>query len=311
MINLTVKSLEAFCALQECRQFTAAAKRCNVTQSAFSQIIARLESQVGMRLFDRDTRSVRLTAEGELFAGKARDILAHIGRAITDMQDYANKRYGRLSLAVVPSLAGVWLPALIEQYRENYPGITLELYDTYSERCLQLLRESKVDIAVTAQPGNNGECVTETLAEELFYLVCSKRHAPKNRAPLALADLRGVPVIHLVHTENIRAISAGETHQLRPLLRLAGIQEVGIEVEHAATLAGLVAQGLGGSVVPHAMLNYFKHAAILRLPIARNAMRRPIFLVRRQWDSLPPAATAFLEMVRRQPPGQRKRGRAA
>src|SRR5690606_28313067 len=98
MINLSVKSLEAFCALQETCQFTAAAKRCHVTQSAFSQIIARLESQMGMRLFDRDTRSVRLTAEGEMFAVKARDILAHIDRAVTDLHDYANKRYGRLAL---------------------------------------------------------------------------------------------------------------------------------------------------------------------------------------------------------------------
>lgn len=303
MINLSVKSLEAFFALKECRQFTSAAKRCHVTQSAFSQIIARLEAQIGMRLFDRDTRSVRLTAEGELFALKAQEILSHIDRAVTDMQDYANKRWGRLALAIVPSLAGSWLPGLVRQYRQIYPGITLDLHDTSSERCLQLLRSSKVDIAVTAQPGNHGECLTDILSEEPFYLVCSERHAPKRKRPLTLRDLHGVPVIHLVHTEHVRAISSGDTHPLRPLLRDAGVQEVGIEVEHATTLAGLVAQGLGTSVVPHSMLDYFQLPSLLCLPISRTAMRRPIFIVRRQWDSLPPAAATFVEMMHAQPPG--------
>jgi len=304
MINISVKSLEAFCALEECRQFTAAARRCNVTQSAFSQIIARLEAQVGMKLFDRDTRSVRLTAEGELFAVKARDILHHIRRSIAEMQDYSNKRFGRLALAVVPSLAASWLPPLIEQYRKAHPEITLDLYDTYSERCLQLLRESKVDIAVTAQPGNEGECTTETLAEENFYLVASTRTAPKISGGLALADLCGVPIIHLVHTESIRTISKGITHHLRPLLREAGVQECGIEVEHAATLAGLVAQGVGCSVVPQAMLNYFKQPGIACLLISSDAMRRPVFLVQRQWSSLPPAAASFAELMRAHPPEQ-------
>lgn len=304
MINLTVKSLEAFCALQECRQFTAAAKRCNVTQSAFSQIIARLETQVGMQLFDRDTRSVRLTAEGELFSVKAREILNHIRRALTEMQDYANKEFGRLSLAIVPSLAASWLPSLLEQFRSLYPGITLDLYDTYSERCLQLLRESKVDIAVVALPGNDGECLTETLAEELFYLVAPKRWAPKHVDQLVLQDMKGFPIIHLVHTESIRAVSAGVPYQLRPLLREIGVQECGFEVEHAATLAGLVGQGLGGSVVPESMLNHFKRPGVVCLPINPEAMHRPIFIVRRQWSSLPPAAASFVEMMRAQPPAQ-------
>lgn len=304
MINLTVKSLEAFCALQDCRQFTAAAKRCHVTQSAFSQIIAKLETQIGMKLFDRDTRSVRLTAEGELFAVKARDILGHIRRALTEMQDYANKGFGRLALAVVPSLAGSWLPSLLEQFRARYPGITLDLYDTYSERCLQLLRESKVDVAVTALPGNDGECLTETLAEELFYLVAPKRRAPKLVGQLGLQDMKGFPIIHLVHTESIRAVSAGVPYQLRPLLREVGVQECGFEVEHAATLAGLVAQGLGGSVVPESMLSYFKRPGVTCIPIDPDAMHRPVFIVQRQWSSLPPAAACFVEMMRAQPPAQ-------
>ncbi|GAA5233592.1 LysR family transcriptional regulator [Verticiella sediminum] len=292
-----MRSLQAFCALEECRQFTAAAKRCNVTQSAFSQMIGRLEEQVGMRLFDRDTRSVRLTAEGALFSIKAREILDHVARAMAEMHDYATKQHGRLAMAMVPSLAGSWAPALLDRYRAQYPGIALEIFDTYSERCLQLLRENKVDFAVTAQPGNPGEFLTRTLFEERFYLACAAAQAPKRSGQIALHRIRGLPVIHLVHTEGIRAISAGQMHQLRPLLRTAGAHDVGIEVEHAATLAGMVGQGLGFGVVPQSMANYFAGPAIVMLPIPRNDLRRPLFLIRRHWDSLPPAAAAFVELM--------------
>jgi len=156
-MSLSPRLLEAFVALEECLHFGQAAKRCNVTQSAFSQMIARLEAQVGTRLFDRDTRSVRLTAEGEVFSRRARSIVRDIDSALLEMRDYAGRKLGKLSLAVVPSLATAWVPSILREYAQRHPGISLELFDTYSERCLQLLREGRVELAITpsrAMPAN-------------------------------------------------------------------------------------------------------------------------------------------------------------
>ncbi len=297
-MNISVRLLKAFCALEECLQFTLAAKRCNLTQSAFSQLIGRLEQQVGMRLFERDTRSVRLTAEGKLFSAKAREILEHIERAMLEVQNYADKQHGRLAFAMVPSLAGAWAPTLLERFHNAHPAITLQIFDTYSERCLQLLREKQVDFGVTAQPGDPGEFLTSTLFEERFYLVCASKHAPTKSRAVFLRDLRGVPIIHLVQTESVRVVSASQMHHLRPMLRAAGAQDVGIEVEHASTLAGLVKQGIGCSVVPESMANQFKIDGIVSVPVSRSAFRRSIFLVQRQWDSLSPAAAVFIELMK-------------
>lgn len=288
--------------LEECRQFTLAAQRCNLTQSAFSQLIVRLEEQVGMRLFDRDTRSVRLTAEGKLFAIKAREILKHIGHAMQDMEDYVEKRQGRLAFAIVPSLAASWAPSLLERYHKSYSGISLEIFDTYSERCLQLVRESKAEFAVAAQPGDHGEFKTTTLFEESFYLVCSRLHAPKQSGSITLSELSTVPVIHLIHTEGIRALSDKQMHQLRPMLRSAGVKDVGIEVEHATTLAGLIRQGFGCGIVPHSMIGHFMGKNVIVLPFSRRSIRRPIFLVHKHSASLSPAATAFIELMKAYPP---------
>ena len=307
MINLSVKTLEAFCALEETKQFTAAAKRCHVTQSAFSQIIARLEDQLGKRLFDRDTRSVRLTAEGMLFAEKARDILTHIAHSIAELDDYSNKKHGHLTVASMPSLASLWLPSLIQQFMNSFPSIIVRLNDTYSERCLSLLRENKVDLAVTAHPGNSGEFETEVLFQELFYLVAPKKAVFEMPDHLSLQSLRGVPFIHLVHTEGIRVICDGEEHLLRPLLRTFGVKELALEVEHATTLAGFVDQGLGVSVVPQSMLTLFQGENTLRILLREQSMLRPIFLVRRHWDSVSPSSQAFITLMRAEPPFDNKK----
>lgn len=297
MINISVRLFEAFIALEDCLQFTQAAKRCNVSQSALSQMIVRLETQVGARLFDRDTRSVRLTADGELFSQKARKITQDIDFALREMRDHTEKRKGKLALAVIPSLAAEWVPSILQKYCSIYPGISLELFDTYSERGLQLLRECRAEISITGQPGNTGEFSAKLLFEEPFHLVCAAGHPFATRQELQLADLSGLPMIHLVRTESIRVTSNNNLYKLRPLLREFHVKETGVEVEHLATLAGLIANGMGVSVVPHLSISQFRGAGVAVIPISRHAFMRQIFMAKRHGQSISPAAGAFVELV--------------
>src|SRR5437879_13890343 len=134
-INISTRLLHAFLALNECRHFTHAAERCHVSQSAFSVIIQKLETAVGARLFERDTRNVTLTPEGELFVEVARSLVTDIESAFSDMTDYVARRKGRVAIAALPSLAAGWLPSVIAEYRRRYPGITIALFDALSDPC--------------------------------------------------------------------------------------------------------------------------------------------------------------------------------
>src|SRR5438552_2564622 len=120
--NISTKLLHAFLALDECRHFTRAAERCHLSQSAFSVVIQKLETTVGAQLVERDTRNVTLTAEGEIFVEVARSLVADIESAFSDMADYVARRKGRVSIAALPSLAANGLPAVIAQYKKQYPG---------------------------------------------------------------------------------------------------------------------------------------------------------------------------------------------
>src|SRR3990172_9401210 len=114
---------------------------------------------------------------------------------------------GKLALAVTPWLAAGWVPGVLEKYSSLHPGVSLQLFDTYSERGLQLLREGRTEIALTAQPGNAGEFSAELLFEEPFHLICPANHPIATRQELQLRDFAGLPMIHMVSTERIRVTS--------------------------------------------------------------------------------------------------------
>ena len=104
-MNLSGRLIDAFLALEETKRFAIAAERCYVSPSAFSQMITRLEAQVGARLFDRDTRNVALTPEGEIFSQGAHRIAAEINSSLTELRDRAQFTMGRVTIAAPPSMA--------------------------------------------------------------------------------------------------------------------------------------------------------------------------------------------------------------
>src|SRR5438105_7234507 len=125
-MNLSTRQLRAFVALAEERSFTRAAALMHLSQPAFSALVRSLEESLEQRLFDRTTRHVELSTEGRAFEPAARRILAEVEGALTSARDYAARRRGRVAIALLPSLAAGWLPALLAQFRAAHPGIELE-----------------------------------------------------------------------------------------------------------------------------------------------------------------------------------------
>jgi LysR family carnitine catabolism transcriptional activator len=241
--NFSGRLLAAFVTLVDCGQFKLAASRFHVSQSAFSQMISRLEADVGARLFNRDTRHVSLTPEGQTLLPIARAIAADVDAMYALMRDLVERRQGKVALAALPSLSSDWLPAIIAEYRRRYPGITVQFFDTVPEQNVELVRRGAVDFALNARVGNPDEFETAPLFDEPFFLVCAATHPLAGRKRVALAALTGCDYIHTSRTGSI-------FHWLAPFLRDLRIHDTGLEVGHLSTLAGLVAQGCGVSLVP-------------------------------------------------------------
>ena len=288
--DLSTRQLRAFAALADQRNFTRAALTCHLSQPAFSALIATLESAVGTRLFDRDKRSVRLTPEGQLFEGWARRLLDDMGRALENVTSHVELRKGRVRVAALPSLAAGWLPAVFAEFMQAWPGITLDLHDALSDPCIALVRSGQADFAL-AVPGTGAglnDLRTYQLCSDGFHLVCLPEHPLACETRLTAEQLLLWPFIQMTRNSSVRQALEAALHPLH-------LNAV-FEVEHLATVRGLVEAGLGISVVPSLTLFHFQGAVVTR-PLSLPLLTRSVHLIQMRDASLSVAAQALHDLI--------------
>ena len=295
--HLSTRQLDAFLALAEQRNFTRAAAQCHLSQPAFSALIRALEEDLGLRLFDRSTRHVDLTGEGQNFLESARRIRAEITTALAAMRDAATLQRGRVAVALLPSLAAGWLPGVLAAYRAAYPGIEIDIADVLSEPCIERVASGKADFALAAIRADTPELQAEPFCSDDFHLVCRADHPlARRKKAIAPADLAAWPFIHLARNSSVRQYLEAAFHP--------EAMHTLMEVEQLATVMGMVRAGLGISVVPALTLFHFDQPGLVTRPLALPGLLRQIYLVRRRDRSLSVAAQALYALVMSQRPGQ-------
>ncbi|HEY3047708.1 MAG TPA: LysR family transcriptional regulator [Polaromonas sp.] len=287
--NLSTRQLRAFLALAEQRSFTRAAAACHLSQPAFSALIRTLETELNTRLFDRDTRSVQLSAEGRLFETSARQLIGDFSVAVNDLSDHVERRKGRVHVAALPSLAAGWLPAIFAEFKKAWPGITLNLSDVLSDPCIDLVRSGKADFALASTGASHAGLSTELLCTDRFYLVCRKDHPLATEKVLTLKKLVPYPFVHMSRNSSVRQALDAALHPLQT--------NTVLEVDQLATVTGMVEAGLGISVVPALTLFHFERENLVTRPLAIANLTRKIYVVRRQEGSLSVAAQALHDLI--------------
>ena len=287
--NLSTRQLRAFLALADECSFTRAAAACHLSQPAFSALIRTLEDELHTRLFDRDTRSVQLSAEGRLFEPSARQLMGDFSIAVNDLGDHVERRKGRVHVAALPSLAAGWLPAIFAEFKKTWPGISLNLSDLLSDPCIDLVRSGKADFALASTGAGHAGLGTALLCTDRFYLVCRKDHPLATEKVLTLKKLAPYPFIHMSRNSSVRQALDAALHPLQT--------HTVLEVDQLATVTGMVEAGLGISVVPALTLFHFERKSLVTRPLAVANLTRKIYVVRRQEGSLSVAAQALHDLI--------------
>lgn len=294
-MNLSARDIQAFLALAEVKNFTRAAARCHLSQPAFSALIKALEDGVGLRLFDRSTRHVLLTTEGERFLLSAQRIAAELEDCAKAMRDTAQLARGHVSVALLPSLAAGWLPQVLAQFMARYPGVELAVRDVLSEPCIAAVEQGDADFALAAIRADTPELQAEPFCRDDFHLVCRADHVLAVQDSLEVEDLLPWPFVHLARHSSVRQyLDAAFFPQSMHTL---------VEVEQLATVMGLVHAGLGISVVPALSLFHFDKPSLITRPLSLPGMDRQIYLVRRRERSLSLAAQALYRLMLDKRPG--------
>lgn len=290
-MNVTLKQIHAFVAVAQAGRFTRAAERLHVTQSALSVLIREFERSLGLRLFDRTTRTVRLTEAGQEFYPLAEKILADLEHAIANSLDLVARKRGRVVVAATPLIAAALLPPLIARFRDRFPEISVIARDSSAIHIESMVRNGEVDYGIGWFERPERELLVEPFLIDTLMVACPCEHP--------LAHKKRVTWRDLAETRLITGVPESPTGQLiqRQLADLGIAVKPAFEVAFITTALGLVNARLGLAIVPS-----YGHETIRMRDVAFRKLTSPVtqreisILARRdRW--MTPAAESFKDCL--------------
>lgn len=294
-MNITLRQIQAFKTVAEFGSFTRAAERLKVAQPALSLSIRELERELSLRLFDRTTRRVELTAAGREFLQSADKLLTDLDRAVRDARDLSEKKRGRIVIAAPPLLAAMIVPAAIAEFNAAFPGIDVGLVDARNDQILDRLRAGEADLAIGTFDERADGIRREVLAQDMLTLFCSPGSALAKKRRVRWSDLRDQKLVMLTRDSSIRMLTERTLAQ-------AGV-DAGkplYEVSQVTTAVMLAEAGLGITVLPAYAWSFARSRDVVSRPLTEPQVTRNIYLIQPDGRSLSPAAEGFARTLRQQ-----------
>ena len=267
-----LRQARAFLFVAEDLHFGRAAGRLFTTQPALSRTIRTLEETVGVALFERSTRRVRLTAAGEAFAAECRLALGHLELAETAARNAAEGREGRLRVGYMDFAINGRLPQILRAFREKYPQVRVDL--EYIPTALQYaaLLEGRIDAGFMIGPFKTEKIENRIVEQDDFVALFPEGHRLAGRSSVKLADLSEEPFV-LGSEDTFSSFRA----LLFPLCHGAGFfPRIVQQASNTSGIFGMVAAGVGVTVYSGCARN-FKRAGVVLRPLAGVKEKIPTY----------------------------------
>lgn len=292
---MELRHLRYFVAVAEELHFTRAAERLHIGQPPLSQQIQALETELGVQLFERSKRWVRLTEAGRLFLDDARRILALASQAANTARRAQRGEVGELRIGFTLSTSFTPLFAtVINRYRQQFPEVTLTLLEMATLRQIKALDQRALDLGFVRPPE---EAIPDTvhmttLRRDALMVVLPAGHALAAKQQVAMAELE-----HASFVMYPQDAGTGIQPQILRLCRAAGfVPRITQEAGEATTIIGLVAAGCGISILPSPCDNIHMEGVCYR-PLMGQAATTSLELAQRKLDSSP-LIDAFVALAR-------------
>jgi len=282
--------LRYVCAIAETGSFSRAAERCQIAQPSLSQQVLKLEEDLGMKLFDRLGRSVRLTEAGRAFIPHARSILEQIETARSSVADKNTDVRGSVSVGAIPTIAPYLMPRFTAAFAKKYPDAKLRIVEETTPVLVESLRDLSLDLAILALPLRHKDLELFPIRTEPLFAVVPKDHPYAGAESLALRDLRGEPFVMLRDGHCFRDLSIAACTHARITPNIA------FESAQFSSLLGMVTAGVGISLVPEMAID--RNAGCRYVRISDPRATRTIVAAILRGRSFNRVQTAFLAGIR-------------
>lgn len=292
--GITLRHLRSFVALVDCESFTQAADRLFLTQSSLTTTIQQIESELGLRLFERTTRKVVPTAIAGQLKEHAERLLRDFDSFVVDAWAIAEGTQGHLRLAVAPS-AMEWLVApAIRHFRSAYPQMTISIRDSGFADVVKRVLDGDVDFGLTAVEIRNPELDYVPLYRDRLGVVCSGDHA--------LASHKGTLKWSLLRQHQDSMIGLAEDthlgHAYQASMRRFGLVNSSEEVSSSRSLYSMLSLGGRFALVPALTAHTHQMGSLPFVPLSEPEIYRENCLITRRLRALSPGAVNLMDSLR-------------
>jgi LysR family transcriptional regulator, hydrogen peroxide-inducible genes activator len=260
---MEVNQLRYVCAIADTGNFSRAAERCRIAQPSLSQQVQKLEDDLGVKPFDRLGRSIRLTEAGRAFIPRARAILEQLDAARSSAADKNADLRGNVTVGVIPTVAPYLMPAYTASFAKKFPDAKLRIIEETTSVLVEGLRDLSIDVAILALPLRHKDLELFPIRTEPLFAVLKKNHPRARAKSLALKDLRGESFVMLRDGHCFRDLSLDTCTRARITPNIA------FESGQFSSLLGMVAAGIGLSLVPEMAIDRNANCRYVRLSDAQ------------------------------------------
>jgi DNA-binding transcriptional LysR family regulator len=273
---MELRHLRCFVAVAEELHFARAAERLHIEQSPLSRAIKELEYDLSVQLFERTTRSTRLTWAGQVFLEDVRRVFAALNQARLNAKSAANGYRGTLRVALSDGIVPSRLAALLAQSRAEEPEVEIRLFQTPFAQQVKGMRNDLYDVgfAQSAHVGNGIHA--EPVWRDPLVVAVPVRHPLLVHKRIPLEDVLRYPLV-LCHPEACE----GCAQQIERVLRTVDVEP--IVADHVTTydlLLALVAAGYGIGITSGTHIEDFRHPEVVARPLAGRAVTLTTYLLR-------------------------------
>jgi len=290
---MELRHLRYFVAVAEELSFSRAALRLHIAQPPLSLQIRHLEEELGLTLFERGSRPLRLTESGRFFQTQAVELLAKLDAAVAGTQRIGRGHAGWLGIGFVSSAMNMVMPPVLRRFRAEFPDVEVLLLEMLQNEQAAALRDHRIHVGFVRPSLGETEFVEERLYDEPLMVAVPSDHRLVGRKCIALDDLAEEPIV----LYGGRTAGGLNDHYILSVFRASGIEpKIGVEVRHAESALGLVAAGLGLSLTAASFANS-PRAGVHFLPVTGVKPCLAMRIAYRAGESSP-VVKAFLKIVR-------------
>lgn len=260
---MELRHLRYFVAVAEEMNIHRAAERLNISQPPLSVTIKQLEEELGVSLFEREGRGIKITRAGESFLDQAKKILKDTNKAVMDAQNIGQGKAGTIRVGFISSAITGVLQNLVAQHRKLYPNINIEMEQSVADWIADKVLNNEFDIGIVRSPIYlNPELNIKEITHESWSAAINAKHHFAKKKSLHVKDLEGEPLIFYPRWNGPAGyddlMQMFQEHDVTPYIHQ--------EAPEQMTIAGLVASGMGIGIMPECM-------AKIKVP---NVVHRPI-----------------------------------